>query len=636
MSATTEPTVDAHAGDNATQASKKKKAKKVVADNTKYLGAETVMPILVKSSHAKGRYVVSSKELSAGTLVTVEKATAGIVRNQSFVNICHHCFKTVGSKTQTRTKLDDQGNEVAGQTERVTVPAHSCDKCKMAAYCSESCQKEHALEHDVQCDALAKSNAIAAEYRVPLEHLRSLLALVGRRFADDKNMPGEGVHYKYAATDVRPTPYSHALDLNPNRHYLDRSATKNMQQALKDLLALVPEAARISLPEAVEAACIFNTNHHSLVVSGQQVLGLFPFSSLYFQHSCNPNCMYVGETDGTLFIRTMTDVQANTELTIPYVELYQPREQRRRDLLMTRHFWCKCRRCSTLLSNSVDRLMDGIQCTECKRGVMIFEETKEVQDINELITDMSALDQEIQGKFAECEACPAKIEVTKLVDVLKAAITDYSEAHMALQRGEVTRARQLMEQYLRNYEDKHVLNPYNTYLVNTYISLIQVCSQLGEIDRAIRYNAIVIERMEGAQGATPENYPRVAEYHMSMGDMCLKQAKLKAANQTPAGRSMARKYFKDAKPALERAFKARSAIYGKDSPRAYEVKRLIDEYKKEHDEFVKTTEKKKISKKQVAAAAAAATAATAAANPPPPPAVMPAQTPAQQPATSAA
>ncbi|KAJ2078218.1 hypothetical protein GGI16_007971, partial [Coemansia sp. S142-1] len=128
MAATTEPTVDAHAGDNATQASKKKKAKKVVADNTKYLGAETVMPILVKSSHAKGRYVVSSKELSAGTLVTVEKATAAIVRNQSFVNICHHCFKTVGSKTQTRTKLDDQGNEVAGQTERVTVPAHSCDK----------------------------------------------------------------------------------------------------------------------------------------------------------------------------------------------------------------------------------------------------------------------------------------------------------------------------------------------------------------------------------------------------------------------------------------------------------------------------------------------------------------------------
>ncbi|KAJ2557563.1 hypothetical protein GGH95_005141, partial [Coemansia sp. RSA 1836] len=256
-------------------------------------------------------------------------------------------------------------------------------------------------------------------------------------------------------------------------------------------------------------------------------------------------------------------------------------------------------------------------------------ETKEVQDINELITDMSALDQEIQGKFAECEACPAKIEVTKLVDVLKAAITDYSEAHIALQRGEVNRARQLMEAYLRTYEDKQVLCPYNTYLVNTYVSLINVCSQLGEVDRAIRYNAVVLERMEGATGATPENYPRLAEYHMSMGDMCLKQAKLKAANQTPAGRSMARKYFKDAKPALEKAFKARTIIYGKDSPRAYEAKRLLDEYKKEHDEFVKATEKKKVSKKQVAAAAAAAAT--------PPPAVMPAQAQAQQqPATSAA
>ncbi|KAJ2014970.1 hypothetical protein IWW57_005767, partial [Coemansia sp. S610] len=169
MAATTEPIVDAHAGgDNGAQASKKKKAKKVVADNTRYQGAEAVMPILVKSSHAKGRYVVSSKELPAGTLVTVEKASAAIVRNQSFVSICHHCLKTVPSKTQTRAKVDEQGVEVAGQTERVTVPAHSCDKCKMAAYCSEACQRQHAVEHGVQCDALARSNAIAAEHRVPL------------------------------------------------------------------------------------------------------------------------------------------------------------------------------------------------------------------------------------------------------------------------------------------------------------------------------------------------------------------------------------------------------------------------------------------------------------------------------------
>ncbi|KAJ2831425.1 hypothetical protein FBU31_002275, partial [Coemansia sp. 'formosensis'] len=438
MAATTEPTVEAHTG--ATQA-KKKKGKKAVADNTRYVGAESAMPIHVRSSLAKGRYAVAAEDLAAGTLVTVERATAAIVRNQAFVSLCHRCFKGVPTRAVTRAREDGNGEE------RVNVPAHSCEHCKMAAYCSAACQAQHA-EHGVQCAALAQCNKIAAEHRVPLEHLRALLALIARRAADDKNAPGEGVHYRYAAQDAAPTPYAHALDLNPNRHYLDRSATKSMQQALKELLALVPEAARISLPEAVEAACIFNTNSHQLLVQGHQVLGLFPFSSLYFAHSCSPNCMYVGDADGTLHIRTLVPVTANTELTIPYVELYQPREQRRRDLLMTRHFWCKCRRCSTLLSHSVDRLMDGIQCTSCKQGVMIFEETKEVQDINELITDMSALDQEIQGKFAECEACPAKIEVTKLVDVLKAAITDYSEAHMALQRGDVKRARNLMELYL--------------------------------------------------------------------------------------------------------------------------------------------------------------------------------------------
>ncbi|KAJ2907582.1 hypothetical protein GGI21_003744, partial [Coemansia aciculifera] len=311
MAATTEPTVEAHGSgnDSATQANKKKKAKKVVADNSRYMAVEEVMPVLVKSSNTKGRFVVASKDLTAGTLVAVEKASAAIVRNQSFVNLCHHCFKPVASKQQTRPVVDEQGQAVAGKSERFSVPVHSCDVCKMAAYCSDACQKQHGVEHQVQCAALERANAIAAEHRVPLEHIRGLLALIGRRFADDKQLPGEGVYHKYGgvAEDAKATPYSHVLDLNPNRHYLARPAIKSLQSALKDVLALVPEAARISLPEAVEAACIFNTNQHSLVINGHQVLGLFPFSSLYFQHSCSPNCMYVGETGGTLLVRTLGD-----------------------------------------------------------------------------------------------------------------------------------------------------------------------------------------------------------------------------------------------------------------------------------------------------------------------------------------
>ncbi|KAJ1933396.1 hypothetical protein GGF37_006744, partial [Kickxella alabastrina] len=459
------------------------------------------MPVKIKSSHAKGRHMVAAKDIPAGTLVTLEKAAASIVRNQSFVSICHHCYKPVSMKQQSRPKLDAQGKEIQGQVERFNVPNHSCVKCKMAAYCSEACHKNHAREHAVQCDALAESNSISSAHQVPLEHLRAVLALLGRRAADIADSQDIVPKFSATADGAKPSPYSSALDLNPNRHYIERSSLKNLQAALKQILALVPEHARISLSEAVEVSCIFNTNQFNLSVNNQQVLGLFPVSSLYFQHSCSPNCVYIGETNGVMYVRTMTDVAADADLTISYVELYQPREQRRRDLLLARHFWCKCRRCSTLLSQSVDRFMDGIQCTECNSGVMIFEETKEVQDINELMTDISALDQEIQGKFAECESCPAKIEVTKLVDVLKAAITDYGIAHQTLQQGDATKGRYQLERFIKEYEEKHVLNPHNAYLVNTYNTLMRVCSQLGDLDRAIRYNTVVIQRMEGIQGA---------------------------------------------------------------------------------------------------------------------------------------
>ncbi|KAJ1958753.1 hypothetical protein GGI12_004658 [Dipsacomyces acuminosporus] len=606
MAATTEPTVDAHTAGGDSHATKKKKAKKVVADNTKYLGIEQVMPVQIKSSHAKGRHIVAAKDIPAGTLVAVEKASGAIVRNTSFISICHRCFGAVSMKNDTRPKVDAEGKEIPGQLEKITVPRFSCTECKMAAYCSEECQNAHKQEHSVQCKALNESNRIAAAHEVSLETLRGVLALLGRRSVDIANS-SNGIVFAADADAAEPTPYDNVLDLNANRHYIDRSSIKSLQIALKETLSFVAEDAKIPLSEAVELACIFNSNQHQLVVNSHQVLGIFPFSSLYFSHSCSPNCVFIGEQNGLLYIRTIADVAANADLTVSYVELYQPREQRRRELLLSRHFWCKCRRCSTLLSRSVDRFMDGIQCTECKKGVMIFEETKEVQDINELMTDISALDQEIQGKFAECETCPAKIEVTKLVEVLKAAITDYGNAHIALQQGDALKGRFLLEKFIRDYEDAHILHPYNAYLVNSYMTLVRTCTHLDEIDRAIKYNGIVLERMQGAEGALPENYPRLADFSVSLGDMCIKQAKKKSANRTPAGRSITRRYLKDARTALEFALKARSVIYGEDSPRAYEAKRLLEEAKKEYDENFKVEKKKK--KPAVPAAAAAAAAA---------------------------
>ncbi|KAJ2718633.1 hypothetical protein GGI07_005667 [Coemansia sp. Benny D115] len=614
MAATTEPIVDAQAAaaanaNAASDASKKKKSKKTIADNSKYTDIETVMPVKLKASHAKGRHIVASENLKAGTLVAVEKAAASIVRNTSFVSICHHCSRPVTMQTQTRPKLDEHGKPVPDQVERFSTPTHSCTKCKMAAYCSEACHKAHQVQHEVQCAALAESNAIAAAHQVPLEHLRAVLALIGRRAADIKaNVDGKP-QFTANVDNLQPTPYSSVLDMNPNRHYLERKALTNAQAALKAVLALVPEEARVPISEAVELLCIFNSNQFFLTVNNHHVLSLYPVTSLFFHHSCSPNCVFVGETNGTLFVRTLADVPAEQELTISFVDLYQPREQRRRELLLSRHFWCKCKRCSTLLSQSVDRFMDGIMCNKCNDGVMIFEETKEVQDINELMTDISALDKEIQGKFAVCEACNAQLEVTKLVDVLKKAITDYGMAYgVWKQQNNLERARLDMERFIKEHEEKHVLSIYNSYLINTYANLMEICAAQGDIDRAIRYNSVIAQRMRDLTNAVPENYPALAEINIKLGDRCLKQARAKANNKTPVGRNTTKKYLKEAVESLGAASRANAVVYGENSVRAVEAKRLFEAAKKDLEEYNKSLEKKPKKKQAPTPAPAAAPA----------------------------
>ncbi|KAJ1830530.1 hypothetical protein LPJ73_008258 [Coemansia sp. RSA 2703] len=135
---------------------------------------------------------------------------------------------------------------------------------------------------------------------------------------------------------------------------------------------------------------------------------------------------------------------------------------------------------------------------------------------------------------------------------------------------------------------------------------MNVCTQMQDLDRAIRYNSVVVHRMEGIEGAVPTNYPRLVEYHFTLGDMCLKQAKKKASNRTPLGRNTTRKYLSEAKSSLGKAYEGRKVVFGENSPSTQAAKRLFEESKREYNAYTKSLEKKKTKKPPVAAPAAPA------------------------------
>ncbi|KAG5265409.1 hypothetical protein AALO_G00242160 [Alosa alosa] len=76
-------------------------------------------------------------------------------------------------------------------------------------------------------------------------------------------------------------------------------------------------------------------------------------------HDCQPNCVMMFEGK-TLYLRAITDIQPQEELTISYTDAVAPSEERRRQLEEQYHFHCQCQRCSTAdkLGSSVVILLE--------------------------------------------------------------------------------------------------------------------------------------------------------------------------------------------------------------------------------------------------------------------------------------
>jgi hypothetical protein len=72
-------------------------------------------------------------------------------------------------------------------------------------------------------------------------------------------------------------------------------------------------------------------------------LGVFVCASM-LNHSCYPNSFF--SADGrSLRVRTIRPIAAGEEITVPYIDLLQPRRDRMAELLAHKHFLCTCERC---------------------------------------------------------------------------------------------------------------------------------------------------------------------------------------------------------------------------------------------------------------------------------------------------
>ncbi|KAI8870243.1 hypothetical protein GQ42DRAFT_162859 [Ramicandelaber brevisporus] len=515
MMSAADPVVNTAAASTAATATATKKTKKAPSVD-QWQDRFAAQPTCVAaSSLSKGRRAAATSDLAPGTLVFVESATAKVVHNDNLSKVCAQCTMLLTEEAFLPSAEDPN-----------TRVARHCLSCQYFVYCSEECQTKHAEAHAHECSLFTKLPEIVNKLNEAgvgldsptLNFLKLVLSVLG------------AIANGSASTELSesvPTPVS-VIDSLPDRQ--DSFLNDLLEQLTKIADALIkvtePKNSKGDAYTQKELLALVRRIHSSRFILSDAmnalaerpiIHGLYPLASLFFSHSCAPNCTYHLDNKGRLTIRTLTRVEKDESLTVSFVNLYQPREERRQMLLHLRQLWCACRRCRSDLVKSSDRFLDGVVCKSCKEGLVIYGETQDVDDVNEFLNQIPDLSQALEGKVAVCSNCQAPMPVPTLVKVLSEAITEFRSADKYFAEGNFAVARLELENFLSKYEGGKILHPYNSFIYRAQRNLITSLRQLGEHSAALERAKTILNRLRESN-IVADNSFEIIEMTSTVGD----------------------------------------------------------------------------------------------------------------------
>lgn len=321
-----------------------------------------------------------------------------------------------------------------------------------------------------------------------------------------------------------------------------------------------------------ETCSRINSNAHGLgdneARNTDVALGLFPVGAMFFNHACNPTCAFVGTENGKLAFRTIRDVAQGEELTVSYIDVYAPRDERRNTLLGSKHFWCKCQRCTTPMDESVDRFLQSVTCDQCGEDVYVIPPAP----IDLVVQGKSALD--VPTSEYKCAKCGHASQSEEVASRVKQAESQYLEAMKAIRRERnYRRARAKLEPLAQKDVKPGDLHPQNAVRLNASIPLMNCLRHEQDLSGAINVNKTILEFMEqNARQNLPKNTPEVSDFWQNLGEMCdLMAAKYQAAGASP----LVKRWKKEAQTAFANTIRVRSIVFGKDHPKTKLAQRLM-------------------------------------------------------------
>jgi len=274
----------------------------------------------------RGRCVVATQGIPAGSVVLASRATAAMVTDSS------RCANCVFASAE-----------------------HTCTGCRLMRYCGPTCQRAHWRGvHKHECKALPAARAAA-----------DAAAAASGGGGDSTYADGVLLARLLAAVDATaaagaaPAGGVMAATLE-DVMFMEAPPAGDGAWAAAAVVAEVAAAMAASLPapraaaaglDARRVAAAFGRNNFSIaddLMTGRGA-AVFPLGAL-LNHSCVPNCSLaytVDDASGAVVqtIRTLEDVPAGTELCHAFVELGWPSAGRRRHLALHYGFDCTCALC---------------------------------------------------------------------------------------------------------------------------------------------------------------------------------------------------------------------------------------------------------------------------------------------------
>lgn len=273
----------------------------------------------------KGRSLFATRNFHLGEEIISQEPYVCVPNNSTMESRCDRCFTSINIK--------------------------KCSACKVAWYCSSTCQKLEWKLHRPECDALARLGKDRHKSVTP--SIRLMIKLFIRRKLQSEKVISTTATDNYKLVDAL---IDHMSGIDEKQLLL--------YAQMGTLVNLILQWPEMNVKAIAQKFSQLACNAHTICDSELRPLGtgLYPVISI-INHSCLPNAVLVFEGISAV-VRAVQPIPAGAEVTISYIETAGSTMSRQKALNENYLFSCTCSRCVKVQEDEIQEsaILEGYRC----------------------------------------------------------------------------------------------------------------------------------------------------------------------------------------------------------------------------------------------------------------------------------